>query len=393
MAWNEPGGKRNNQDPWRGGGNDQGPPDLDEIFRGLQNKFSALFGGGGGGSGNSDGAGGGGTFAMIIVVSLILGFIWAFNGLYRIEQAEDAVILRFGKFHEHKRNAGLHWHPPLIDQVLKVDVKYVDKYEHEAMMLTEDQNIVSVQLEVQYRVTDAQKYFLDVSNPSVALKLATESALRHVVGGSVMESMITEDRVAISTDVQTRLQQYLNDYKTGLTISKVILRDASPPDPVKDAFDDVLRAKAEQETLKNEAERHRERVLPEANGLAMRIRAEAAAYKAEVEEKATGEATRFTRLLEAYALAPEITRERLYIDAMQAVLSNSSKVLMDVVGGQNLTYLPLDKILSTANQYRETRPAFGSASPTIISPSMNDSSGEQGLGLSRGRSISRTEGR
>lgn len=391
MAWNEPGGKRNNQDPWRGGGNDQGPPDLDEIFRGLQNKLSALFGGGGGG-GNSGSDNGGGTFSMIVAVSLILGAIWAFNGLYRVEQAERAVVLRFGKYHSQK-TAGLHWNPPLIDQVLKIDGEYVDNHEHEAMMLTEDQNIVNVQLEVQYRVADAQMYFLDVSDPAAALRLATESALRHVVGGSVMESMITEDRSVISSDVQARLQQYLDDYKTGLMISKVIMRDASPPQPVKDAFDDVLRAKAEQETLKNEAERHRERVLPEANGLAMRIRAEATAYKAEVEEKAIGETMRFTNLLEAYAMAPDITRERLYIDTMQSVLSNSSKVLMDTAGGQNLTYLPLDKILNSANHQRETRPALGSTSPTVISPSLSDSSGDLGLSRSRGRSISRTEGR
>lgn len=391
MAWNEPGGKRNNQDPWRGGGNDQGPPDLDEIFRGLQNKISALFGGGGGGSSNND-SGNGGSFTMVVAVLLILGVIWAINGFYRVEQAERAVVLRFGKYHSQK-TAGLHWNPPMIDEVLKLDAELVGAHTHQASMLTEDQNIVNVQLEVQYRVADAQMFYLDVSDAFAALRLATESALRHVVGGSVMESMITEDRSIFSTDVQARLQNYLDDYRTGLVISKVIMRDASPPDPVKDAFDDVLRAKAEQDTLKNEAERYRESVLPEANGLAMRIRAEAEAYKAEVEEKALGDTMRFTRLLEAYKMAPEITRERLYIDAMESVLSNSSKVLMDTSGGQTLTYLPLDKILEATTQQRDSRPAMGSTSPSVISSPLTESSVDHSVGRSRGRSISRTEGR
>jgi membrane protease subunit HflK len=391
MAWNEPGGNRNNQDPWRGGGNDQGPPDLDEILRGLQKKLSSLFGGSRGGGGNSNDDSSGGSLMLFVVVLVIAATIWAVNGFYRVEQAERAVVLRFGKYHAEK-TAGLHWNPPLIDEVLKLDAELVGAHTHQASMLTEDQNIVNVQLEVQYRVADARMFYLDISDAFAALRLATESALRHVVGGSVMESMITEDRNVFSADVQERLQNYLDDYNTGLKISKVIMRDASPPDPVKDAFDDVLRAKAEQETLKNEAERYRESVLPEANGVAMRIRAEAAAYKSEVEEKAVGDTMRFTRLLEEYQQAPDITRERLYIDAMQEVLTNSSKILMDTKGGQNLTYLPLDKILSATNYQQETRPALGSG-PTVISPSLSD--GNRDISVSRGRSrtSSRTEGR
>jgi membrane protease subunit HflK len=328
---------------------------------------------------------------MAIAVLLVLAVIWGVNGFYKVEQAERAVVLRFGKFYE-ENTAGLHWNPPMIDEVLKLDAELVGAHTHQASMLTEDQNIVNVQLEVQYRVADARMFYLDISDAFAALRLATESALRHVVGGSVMEAMITEDRSVFSADVQERLQAYLKDYKTGLMISKVIMRDASPPDPVKDAFDDVLRAKAEQETLKNEAERYRESVVPEAKGLAMRIRAEADAYKSEITEQAVGEATRFSSLLAAYSVAPDITRERMYIDTMQSVLSNSSKVLMDTKGSQTLTYLPLDKILSATAQQRSAQSNVGSGTPMVISPAMTDST-DRTIGRTRSRANSRTEGR
>ncbi|MEJ2682307.1 MAG: FtsH protease activity modulator HflK [Gammaproteobacteria bacterium] len=350
MAWNEPGGNRNKQDPWRGSGQDNnGPPDLDEFLKGLQSKLSGFFGGRNGNrrDGPRGGAANGGGMNLVLILLLIAGVVWGVNGIYRVEQAERAVVLRFGKYLTQK-TAGLHWYPPLIDEVLTLDTELVSGYTHQATMLTEDQNIVDVQLEVQYRVDDARKFFLNINDPLAALRQATESALRHVVGGSLMDSVITEGRAVLANDVETRLQSYLDIYNTGLVVLSVTMRDAHPPVAVKEAFDNVISAKEDEERLKNEADAYANSVIPEARGMAARIREEAIAYKTEVEEQAEGATARFTKLLEVYKLAPEIMRHRLYIETIESVLANSSKVLMAVDGSQNLTYLPLDKLMSAA---------------------------------------------
>ncbi len=363
MAWNEPGGGRNNnQDPW-GGKNDQGPPDLDEVVRKLQERFGGIFGGKGGG-----GQGGGGS-AMIVVAIVIAVIVWAVAGFYRVEQAEQAVVLRFGEYHEIK-TAGLRWNPALIDQVFKIDVTKVYSKPMRATMLTEDQNIVDVDLNVQYRINDAKAYFLHVTNPELALSHSIESALRHVVGGSRMDKVITEGREAIAIEVEERLQEYLERYRTGLIVAKVNIEDAHPPKEVKAAFDDVIKAKEDEERLQNEAQAYANGIIPEARGKARRMSQEADAYKSEVVEKAKGEAARFEQLLAEYQRAPEVTRQRLYLQTMESVYGSTTKVMLDADGGNNLLYLPLDKMFENRNM------SSGAAMESISIPAKQESSSQ-----------------
>lgn len=349
MAWNEPGGGRNNnQDPW-GGKNDQGPPDLDEVVKKLQERFGGIFGGGRGGG--SQGGGG----AVIVVAIAIAVIVWGIAGFYRVEQAEQAVVLRFGEYHEIK-TAGLRWNPAIVDQIFKVDVTRVSSLPMRATMLTEDQNIVDVDLNVQYRVNDAKRYFLFVNNPELALSHSIESALRHVVGGSRMDKVITEGREAIAIEVEERLQEYLERYQTGLIVAKVNIEDAHPPKEVKAAFDDVIKAKEDEERLQNEAQAYANGIIPEARGKARRMSQEADAYKSEVVEKAKGEASRFEALLAEYQKAPEVTRQRLYLQTMESVYGSTTKVLLDADGSNNLLYLPLDKIIGNRSSQTNSVP-------------------------------------
>lgn len=335
MAWNEPGGGRNNQDPWRGR-DGRGQSDLDDVIKKLQDRFGGMLGGG---SGND--SGGYGLLGLIIAIALV---IWFVAGLYRVEQAEEAVVLRFGKYHETV-TAGLHWNPWGIDTVHKVDVNQRETMPVRATMLTEDQNIVDIDLQVQYVVTDSKAFFLESSNPIDSLRNSVESALRHVVGGSEMDRVLTDGREAIAVEVHQRLQEYLDRYRTGLTVDKLNIEDAHPPKDVKAAFDDVIKAKEDEERVKNEAQAYANQIVPEARGDAQRMIEEANAYKAEVVERAKGQANRFENLYSAYKLAPEVTRRRMYIESMEQVLGNTSKVLMDSEGGNNMVYLPIDKIL------------------------------------------------
>lgn len=346
MAWNEPGGN-GDKDPWgnnRGNRGNQGPPDLDEVFKNLQKKFGSLFGGkgrrsGGGGTGLA-----GGGFGIGIVVVILLVF-WIATGFYKVEEAERAVVLRFGK-HVETTQKGLHWHLPVpIESVEKVDVTKVYTITINSTMLTEDENIVDIHGTVQYQIDNAEKYLFNVRAPIVSLSQVTESALRESIGRSKMDFVITEGRGEIAIQVRGIIQQIVNNYQTGLTIFKVNIQSAKPPEAVKDAFDDVTQAREDEERFKNEAEAYRNEVIPKARGASARMREEADAYKNEVIARAEGEAERFEQLLKEYKKAPNITRERLYLDMMESVLSNSSKVMVDVDGGNNLLYLPLDKLM------------------------------------------------
>ncbi len=350
MAWNEPGGGKP-KDPW--GGGDQGPPDLDEALKKFQQKINSMFGGGKSGSGGSSSVpGGGNLLAMILIGAAVLYFLF---GFYQLDQQERAVVLRLGQFKEVV-NPGLHWNFPLIDRVAKVNVTKVQSAGHRSVMLTQDENIVDISISVQYRVADPQSYLLRVRNPEGALEQAMESALRHVVGGVVMDQIITEGREQIAVDVQERLQQYLDAYQTGMLIAKVNVEDAHAPSQVQEAFDDVTRAKEDRERLKNEAEAYANGIIPEARGRAQRQIEEASAYREQVVSRAEGEAARFEKLLTEYRKAPEVTRQRLYIDAIQGVLNSSTKVLVDVQGGNNMLYLPLDKIVPQQSAAESTAP-------------------------------------
>jgi len=347
MAWNEPGGNGNGKgpkDPW--GGGDQGPPDLDEALRKFQEKLGGLFGGGSGGNNSGGAALGGGLIAAIAAVLLVL---WALFGFYQIDQQERGVVLRFGKYLETVQ-PGLQWNPRLIDSVTVVNVTKVRSSAHRELMLTQDENIVEVNLQVQYTVNNPKDFVLKVRDPERSLQHATESALRHVVGSIEMYQVLTEGREKIGVDVYVRLQEYLDLYETGIMVSKVTIANTQPPAEVQAAFDDVIKAKEDEERLKNEAQAYSNGVIPEARGRAQRQIEEANAYKEQVIAEAEGEAQRFEKLLTEFQKAPEVTRERLYIDAVEEVLSKSSKVMVDVKGGNNIMYLPLDKILTQSSQ-------------------------------------------
>ncbi|WP_226643406.1 FtsH protease activity modulator HflK [Microbulbifer variabilis] len=336
MAWNEPGGN-NGKDPWGGGGgnrNNDGPPDLDELFRKVQQKLGGLFGG-------SPSTGTGNFPWMLVIVVAVL--IYAGLGIYQVNANEQAVVLRLGKYHSTE-SAGLHWNPPLIDHVTKVNMTEVRTERTTGQMLTEDANIVEVVLTVQWQVSDAESYVLRVREPVKSLQEATDSALRHVVGSLTLNGVISQNRTQVSTDTQQRLQEYLDLYQTGIRVDVVNLTDAKAPREVQDAFDDVTKAREDEVRLQNEAQAYANQVIPVARGQAQRIIEEAEGYKARVVESARGEAVRFEKLLTEYERAPEVTRERLYLDAVQDVMSNTSKVMVDVKGGNNMMYLPLDKL-------------------------------------------------
>jgi len=344
MAWNEPGGN-GDKDPWsKNRGKNQGPPDLDEVFKNLQKKFGSLFGGKGGGSGSGSSGSSAGSFGIGLVVVVLLGF-WMATGFYKVEEAERGVVFRFGK-HVETTQKGLHWHLPTpIERVEKVDVTKVYTIPLNSTMLTQDENIVDILGTVQYQIDDAEKYLFNVRNPEISLSQITESALRQSIGRSKMDYVITEGRGEIAIQVRGIIQEIVNNYQTGLTIFKVNIQNAKPPEAVKDAFDDVTQAREDEERFKNEAEAYRNEVIPKARGAAARMREEAEAYQNEVIARAEGEAVRFKQLLKEYKKSPKITRDRLYIDMMESVLSNSSKVMVDVEGGNNLLYLPLDKLM------------------------------------------------
>ncbi len=344
MAWNEPGGN-GDKDPWGNRGN-QGPPDLDEVFKNFQRKFGSLFGGKGRrGGGRGTGTGSGGSFGIGIVVAIVLLF-WMATGFYKIEEAERGVILRFGK-HVDTTQSGLHWHwPTPIESVTKVDVTKVQPVPLRATMLTQDENIVDIEGTIQYQVADATGYLFNVRTPEISLSQAAESALRESIGTSKMDYVITEGRGQIAFQVGNSIQEIMDFYGTGIKVVKVNIQHAKPPEAVKDAFDDVTQAREDEVRLKNEAEAYSNEVIPKARGAAARLREEADGYKQEVIARAEGEADRFSQQLKAYERAPNVTRDRLYLDMMESVLGNSTKVLVDIEGNNNLLYLPLDKLMS-----------------------------------------------
>ena len=266
-------------------------------------------------------------------------------GVYQLDAQERGVVFRFGELQSDIVMPGLHWNPPIIDRVEKVNVTRVNSHSHQALMLTEDENIVDVSLTVQWVVNDPASYLVNVRNPRISLDHATESALRHVVGSSMMDQVITDGRAAIAAEVQERLQTYLENYGTGILVSTVNIDESAPPTQVRDAFNDVQKAKEDEQRTINDANAYAESILPEARGEAQQQIEQANAYRERVIARSTGEAQRFEKLLGEYQQAERVTRDRLYIDAMETLLSNSSKVMVDVEGGNNLMYLPLDKII------------------------------------------------
>jgi membrane protease subunit HflK len=337
MAWNESGG--GDKDPW-GNRGDQGPPDLDEAIRKLQGQLSGLFGGGGSTGGSSSGGLSAGSIGLLVV----LAGLYTFSGVYQVDEQERGVVFRFGSVMEQEITPGLHWNPPLIDQVELVNVTQVQSHSHQASMLTKDENIVDISLTVQWVIASAADYLINVRDPKKSLDQATESALRHVAGSSTMDQVITDGREAIAIEVQERLRSYLSMYGTGIDITKVNIDRSAPPVQVQDAFNDVQKAKEDQQKFINQATAYSQQIVPEARGKAQRQLEEAQAYRDRVIARSEGEAERFEKLLGEYRGAKQVTRDRLYIDALENVFKNASKVMVDVEGGNNMMYLPLDKL-------------------------------------------------
>lgn len=374
MAWNEPGGNRNDNDPWgTGGGKDQGPPDLDEALKKGLDKLNKLLGG----KGNRSGSGGNGSdggessnFGVILAVVAILFAVYiVFQSFYTVDEQERAVLLRFGEYSKTE-SPGLRFKVPLIDDVTKVRVTNVRTAESRGQMLTEDENLVSVDLQVQYRVKSARDYVLNVRDSNEALAFATDSALRHEVGSSTMDQVLTEGRAELAVRVEQRLQGFLEDYGTGLEIVRVNVESTQPPEAVQDSFREVQRAREDEQRLKEEAETYRNKVVPEARGKAQRLTEESQAYKQQVIERAKGETARFSQLLGVYRTAPEVTRERMYLGALETVLSNTSKVVVDTKGNNNMMVLPLDNLLK--------RSGSASAKSDTSDSSSTDSSNDIG---------------
>ena len=332
----------NNKDPW---GNNNDAPDFDELMK----KFSSILGRKKSSSNGSDGDGNKRGFKLSpsrILMYGLFGFliIYASQSIYQLDASERAVILRLGEFYE-EQDEGLNFRLAGIDERYIENVSLTRRYTQTNSMLTKDENIVDVTVSVQYRIANLKDFVLNVKDPEGSLRNAIESALRHVVGDNTLDTTLTVGRENIAQEVQTRLQAYLDIYQTGLIVQQVNIEKTDPPPAVKDAFDDVVAAREDKERLQNEAERYALSIVPEARGQAQARIRDAEAYKLAVVANAEGEVDRFNKLLEEYKKAPEVTRDRLYLDALQSVLSNSTKVMVDVEGGNNLLYLPLDKIM------------------------------------------------
>ncbi len=354
MAWNEPGnnGNGDGNDPWGGGrkGGDKGPPDIDEVIKNLSKKLNSLFGGGSGGSSSSTGPSSGGGLSGGLIAGLIavVAVVWGFTGFYIVDEAERGVVLRFGKVQDAIVQPGLHWNPPIVDEVSLVNISQLNEktYQNRAM-LTNDENIIDIEVIVQYIIQDPVNYIIAVQDPELSLDNAAESAIRHEVGGNDMNRILTTGRALVADNVEQRLQDYMDIYQTGIFVNQVSVVDAQPPDAVRPAFDDVIRAREDEERAQNEAQAYANQIIPEARGEAQARIEQANAYREEVIANATGDASRFEQLLVEYTKAPEVTRQRLYIDSIEDVLTASSKIMVDVEGGNNMLYVPLDQILKS----------------------------------------------
>jgi modulator of FtsH protease HflK len=330
---------QSSQDPWNNKHREQ-LPDLEDLFRNLKAKIFRYTKQPNDGNSNNN-VPFIGLFLSILVVILI---VWSSLGFYVINERERGVVLRFGKYTQTLQ-PGLQWQPYWIDKVLKINVTQIRELHSHGFMLTEDENIVEVTLKVQYFINNPKFYLLNLRSPKNSLSHATDSVIRHEVGGATMDYVLTDGRAQLATDVMLRLQEYADNYSSGVKISKVNIENTQAPKQVQSAFDDVIKAREDKERYQNQAKAYANSIIPEARGKAKRQLAEAQAYKAKVIANSTGEAQRFKQLVNEYKKSPQVTRDRLYIDAVEEVLSNTSKVLISLKSGNSMMYLPLDKII------------------------------------------------
>lgn len=397
MSWNESG---NQQDPWGRPGqkkpeqqqgssnseqepkhkqNDQQPPDLEEIFNNLLKKM----GGGNKGNGSSSNRNSPSfPISKLLPVALVLGaIVWGASGFYTVQEAERGVVTRFGKLNDIVQ-PGLNWKPTFIDSVIPVNIERISELNTSGSMLTKDENMVRVEMTVQYRVEDPAKYLFNVSKPDESLKQATDSALRYVIGHMTMDDILTTGRAVVREKTWSALRDIIKTYDMGLLVTDVNFQYARPPEEVKAAFDDAIKAQEDEQRLIREAEAYARGQEPIARGQAQRILEQANAYKEQVVLNAQGEVERFIKLLPEYKAAPEIMRERLYIQTMEKVMKNTPKVMMDGANSNNLTVLPIDKLLQNnpsnqplvTEQPRVTVPVYQQPTqsvPTITNGSTN----------------------
>ena len=341
MAWNEPG---KDKDPWKNDDKrkDQGPPDLDIVLRKLAGLVGGLFGKKlSGGSGKK----GGNSKFLASTVAIILAVIWFVSGWYTINESDRGVVLRFGAYHSQVE-PGLHWNPKFVDRIIPINIEAFRTMPTSGFMLTEDENIVRVALEVQYRIIEPKKYLFSVTDADNSLLQALDSALRFVVGHSTMDDVLTTGREVVRQETWELLDTIITPYDLGIEVVDVNLQQTRPPEQVKDAFDDAISAQEDEQRFIREAEAYEREREPIARGQVKRIEQQAQAYKEGIILKAQGEVARFNKLLPEYKASPEVTRQRLYLETMESVLNNSSKVLIDNTSGSNLTFLPLDRLMS-----------------------------------------------
>ena len=349
MAWNQPGSSNNN--PWgkkpAGGGGD-----LDQAFKDWQKRIESLFGGGGGGRSS--------TPLLIFIVIAVAA--WAATGFYTVPPGTKGVVQRFGAYHQTVPN-GWGWRFPWpIESVTKVDTQGVKSTSYKSRVLTAEPNMVEIDVAVQYRVIRAEDYLFKVRGPEQTLGEVSESAIREVVGRNDQQAILESSRPKIASDTQDIMQRTLDQYGAGIEVVKVNITDVQVPEAVQQAQRDSVKAKADKERVIKEAQAYANGILPQAEGLALRQVQEAEAYKAQIVQLATGDASRFNQLLTAYEKAPAVTRERLYIESVEAVLRGSKKVIIDSKGGNNLLYLPLDKLTERSRDDANTvtvRPPVG----------------------------------
>ncbi|MEI6858960.1 MAG: FtsH protease activity modulator HflK [Shewanella sp.] len=374
MAWNEPGNK-GNKDPWgKKSGNDKGPPDLDEVFRNLSKRF-------GGGKGNGPTVS---SFGLIIVLGIAV-VVWGLSGFYTIKEAERGVALRFGEY-IGEVDPGLQWKATFIDEVFPVNVSSVRSIPASGSMLTTDENVVLVELDVQYRVTGAYNFLFSAVDANESLREATDSALRYVIGHNTMDDILTTGRDKIRHDTWAEVERIIEPYKLGITIVDVNFLPARPPEEVKASFDDAISAQEDEQRFIREAEAYARAIEPKARGQVKRMEQEAKAYKEREVLESQGQVAKFNLLLPEYRAAPEVTRERLYLNTMQIVLSSTSKVLVDSKNSNNMMYLPLDKLMQqsqsntqskSVNSGSSTSSAYGSSVNTNIPLDTRSTRGER----------------
>ena len=379
MAWNDPQwGNKGNRNP------NGGPPDLDEVWRRINQRLNGLFGkkdtgGNGGGDGFSpEGFPGGGNLVGLLIG--VLALVWVASGFYIVDTGHRGVVLRFGQYVE-TTEPGPRWHLPWpvesreivnVDQVRTVEIGYRNnvksKVLKESLMLTDDENIIDLQFAVQYILKDPVEFlFINRAPEDSALQIA-ETAMREIVGKNKMDFVLYEGRAEIAARAKQLMQEIHDRHRTGISISQVTLQNIQPPEQVQAAFDDAVKAGQDRERLKNEAEAYFNDVVPRARGLASRLKEEAEGYKLSVIANAEGEASRFAQIFAEYQKAPQVTRQRIYLDTMQTVMNNTSKILVDQKGGNSLLYLPLDKLQQIVSQPYSGAPEVlsQSASPPSV---------------------------